>query len=307
MRTFTVLGLGLALLGTMVAAVERGPWAVEETSFVLQDRERGRRVEVLLLHPRRAEPAPWVLFSPGFLFTGPDYRSWGEVLASHGVPTALLSYAYSLFNPDHRVLAADLQWVLDHLPQEAARRGIPLALHRVALVGHSLGGKLSFLVAAERPVQAVVGLDPVDGGPPGVTDPRRFPSAVALMGAIEAPVLLLGAEYGGRGLFGMPCAPPAGNFRQFFEAAAGPALEVLQYGAGHLDYLDNPQCGFLCSLCWPGEDPVATQAEAQRYTLLFLRGHLLREEAALAALRVLLLRHVQENLVSIREKPGPTP
>jgi pimeloyl-ACP methyl ester carboxylesterase len=105
-----------------------------------------------------------------------------------------------------------LLFVLDTLPAEARRYGVRLDLSRVALVGHSLGGKLSFLAAAERPVQAVVGLDPVDAGAPGVIDPVRFPSAVSAMGSVRAPVLLLGAEYGERVKFGTPCAPPGCQF-----------------------------------------------------------------------------------------------
>lgn len=307
MRRGKTVFVGLTLVGVLALAMERGPWPVGEMTLSLVDGERNRRVEVLLLYPQSGEPAPLVLFSPGFLFTGPAYRSWGEVLASHGLATALVSYAYSLINPDHRALAFDLLFLVRTLPPEVARRGVPLDPTRVALVGHSLGGKLSVLAAAEAAVQAVVGLDPVDGGPPGVTDPRRFPSAVALMGAIKAPALLLGAEYGERVRLGMPCAPPAGNFRKFFEAAPGPALEVLQRGAGHLDYLDNPNCSFLCDVCWPGEDPAATRAEAQRYVLLFLRGHLLQDPTALATLRAILSHHTQEKRVSIREKPGPTP
>jgi pimeloyl-ACP methyl ester carboxylesterase len=262
-------------------------------------------VEVLLLYPKGTEPLPWVVFSPGFLFTGSAYRSWGELLASHGMATALVSYAYSLFNPDHRVLVADLLFVLDAIPAEAQRYGVRLDPSRVALVGHSLGGKLSFLAAAERPVQAVVGLDPVDGGAPGVIDPVRFPSAVAAMGSVRAPVLLLGAEYGKRVKFGTPCAPQDANFRKFFEAAPGPALEVEQRGAGHVDYLDNPNCGLLCSVCWPGDDPTTTRAQAQSYVLFFLRGYLLGEDQARVELRALLFQDAQAGRVRIREKPAP--
>jgi pimeloyl-ACP methyl ester carboxylesterase len=306
MKKGTMLWVGLVWVSALALAVERGPWAIEEVNLVLQDSTRGRKVEVLLLYPKGTEPLPWVVFSPGFLFTGSAYRSWGELLASHGMATALVSYAYSLFNPDHRVLVADLLFILDTLPAEAQRYGVRLDLSRVALVGHSLGGKLSFLAAAERPVQAVVGLDPVDGGAPGVIDPVRFPSAVAAMGSVRAPVLLLGAEYGERVKFGTPCAPQDANFRKFFETAPGPALEVEQRGAGHVDYLDNPNCGLLCSVCWPGDDPPAVRAQAQTYVLHFLQGYLLGEEGALVALRAILSQDAQAGRIGFREKFWPS-
>jgi len=297
--------VGLVLVGALALAAERGSWAIGEVNFVLQDPARGRKVEILLLYPKSFEALPWVVFSPGFLFTGPAYRSWGEIFASHGMATALLSYTYSLFNPDHRVLVRDLLFVLDTLPQEARRYDVRLDPSRVGLVGHSLGGKISFLAAAERDVRAVAGLDPVDGGVPGVTDPVRFPSAVAVMGSVRAPVLLLGAEYGERVKFGTPCAPPDANFRKFFEAAPGPALEVEQRGAGHVDYLDNPNCGLLCSVCWPGDDPATARAQAQTYTVLFLRGHLFGEDLALQALRGVLLADSEAGRINLREKPAP--
>ena len=300
MKKGTMLWVGLVWVSVLTLAAERGPWAIGEVNLILQNSAQGRKVEVLFLYPKGTEPLPWVVFSPGFLFTGLAYRTWGELLASNGMATALVSYAYSLFNPDHRVLVADLLFVLDTLPPEAQRYGVRLDPSRVALVGHSLGGKLSFLAAAERPVQAVVGLDPVDGGAPGVIDPVRFPSAVSAMGSVRAPVLLLGAEYGERVKFGTSCAPQDANFRKFFEAAPGSALEVEQRGAGHVDYLDNPNCGLACSLCVAGAHPFQTQALAQEYLLLFLRAVLLN--APLESLKGKLAQDEKAGLIRVRRK-----
>ncbi len=263
----------------------RGPFPVQATEFTLRDPSRGRGVQVLLVAPQGSERAALVLFSPGFLLSGAAYRGTGEILASHGIAVALLTYDVNLFTADHRVLAADLRFVLRALPPEAGARGVALDPERIGLVGHSLGGKLSFLVAAEEPaVRAVAGLDPVDGGAPGVNDPARFPSAVAVMDRVQVPVLLLGAERGGVVRFGTPCAPPEGNYTKFFARASGPALEVTQLGAGHMDYLDDPDCGFACSLCAPGLNPAQARADAQTYLVLFFRAHLLGDPGALGAL-----------------------
>ncbi len=297
-RFLALLILALAICAQ--GSAQRGD--VFQIRLILEDRPRARKVGVTIVCPKSAEPLPWVVFSPGFLFRGEDYLSWGEGLSSAGMAVALVSYAYSLFSPDHRAWAADLLFLLDSLPKEAGRYGITLDPERVALVGHSLGGKLSFLAAAEHPVRAVVGLDPVDAAPES-SDPVRFPSAIPLLGAIKVPALLLGAEYGERVRFGMPCAPPEANFRKFFAALPGPAWEITQLGSGHLDYLDNPHCGLLCVLCWPGDVPQNTRKNAQIYVLLFLRAHLLGIDSAQIELLNLLSRHEKEGLVLVQKKP----
>jgi predicted alpha/beta-hydrolase family hydrolase len=236
-------------------------------------------VEVLLVAPAGDRAVPFVLFSPGFLLSGRAYQGTAKLLASHGIAVALLTYDVNLFNADHRALALDLRFVLGALPERAAARGVRLDPERVGLAGHSLGGKLSFLVAAdERAVRAVAGLDPVDGGPPGADDPVRFPRAADRMADIAVPKLLLGAERGGEARFGTPCAPREANYERLFERATARAWEVTQLGAGHMDYLDDPNCGFACSLCVPGTDPARARTTAQTYLVLFFRAHLLGEE-----------------------------
>lgn len=283
MRRLTVVvvafGIGLGALSTELP--HPGPFSTITFEFRLADSARTRWVDIILVAPRGEGTFPFVLFSPGFLLSGSAYRSTGELLASHGIAVALLTYDVNLFTADHRVLAQDLRFVLDQLTGAAEAHGVALDRERVGLVGHSLGGKLSFLAAAEEPsVRAVAGLDPVDGGAPGTDDPVRFPRAADRMEEIPVPKLLIGAERGGETQFGIPCAPREANYERLFERAAAPAWEVTQLGAGHMDYLDNPNCGFACAVCVPGSDPGRARLAAQTYLVLFLRAHLLGDVEA---------------------------
>jgi len=301
LRVLPFLILTLIPVGVARETSVQGPYAFVAHEFALRDPARNRTVEVVLVAPVAKEPVPFVVFSPGFLLSGRAYRGTGELLASHGIAVALLTYDVNLFTADHRLLAGDLRFALSALPRAAAERGVVLDPDRVGLAGHSLGGKLSFLVAPDAPgVRAVAGLDPVDGGAPGADDPVRFPRAAERMGEIAAPKLLVGAERGGEVRFGTPCAPREANYQRLFERAASAAWEVTQFGAGHMDYLDDPNCGLACSLCVPGVDPGTTRAAAQAYLLLFFRASLLGE--AEEALRTRLAQDEASGLIRVRAK-----
>ncbi|MCR4405230.1 MAG: hypothetical protein NUW06_08180 [Candidatus Acetothermia bacterium] len=285
-----------------------GPFRISELQARLVDPATAREVSVLLIVPQPAPeeaPAPLVLFSPGFLLRGDQYRSYGQRLASHGIIAAMLTYQVSLFSADHRLLLGDLLFVLDRLlapDGPLAGRADP---SRVGTAGHSLGGKLSLLAAsANERVRAVGALDPVDSGPPGGGDPARFPSVTPeLMDRIHAPLLLVGAELGGVAQFGPPCAPAEENYQRFFEAALPPALEVTQLDAGHMQYLDNPDCGLLCAVCVRGEAPSdEIRAAAQAYLTAFFLGHLAGIPGALAWLDRKLAEDEASGQILVRRK-----
>ncbi len=214
-------------------------------------------VELDIWLPQNAGAAPLVALGHGFMLDPALYTSYGEHLASWGYAAAVVHYSGSALSPRaHRLLAVDLMAVLDWFDRQCASGGQfhgAIDSSRLFLAGHSMGGKIALLTASQdgRPL-GVFGLDPVDaaGGPLG-GDPVDYPSVTPeLMDQIQIPLLLLGETTNSTGT--QPCAPEEDNFHQYFLYAVSPACEVEFIGADHMDFLDNPDCGLLCSVCPEG-------------------------------------------------------
>ena len=64
----------------------------------------------------------------------------------------------------------------------------------------------------------------------------RYPSAVEAIEshAVSIPMLVIGSE------LGADCAPVESNYRKFYEAAQGPAIEIVIRDSGHFQFLDQP-------------------------------------------------------------------
>ncbi len=312
MRSFTAWWVvGILLCGVWGGAryAQPGPWDVEIMSLSVSVSGERRPVTVTLAVPSGRAPlgGELVVFTHGFLLKGDDYLSYGVRLSSHGFSVALPSLPMRPLRADHRQLAGQLQAVIEHLQAEASEgmlRGVVDA-SRVGLVGHSLGGKLSFFVAGRVPgVQAVAALDPVDGGGPGAEDEERFPRVVPdRMGELRVPILLLGADRAGEALLGQPCAPEDVNYRRFFEAAAGPALEVIQVETGHMQYLDDPNCGIPCAVCVRGSTPSdQVRSTAQAYLAAFFAAYVAGIESAAVWLDMQLAADEADGRVKVRRR-----
>lgn len=131
----------------------------------------GQSVSATLYHPAKDENSPLVVVAHGFTRSERYMAGWGGHLAFAGffavVPT---QPSFAHLERNGRVLATVV---------EKYRSG-----RRVALMGFSMGGLTTLLATTHTPVDAWVGLDPVDMNGQGQVAAAK----------LKAPALLLTAE-----------------------------------------------------------------------------------------------------------------
>lgn len=217
-----------------------GAYAVTTANATITGSTATRMLSSTVFTPTGApSPRPLVIVSPGFQLERAQYTSYARHLATWGFVVIVTDYASSFF-PAHTDLAADASKVIDYALAQSALAVDP---QRIALAGHSLGGKISVLTAtSDARVKAVVAWDPVDTGSPSV--------APELMTNMTAAVAVLGETTNSTSNT-QACAPAAENYTQYYAAAPSPALSVTLDGADHMDWVDDPTC-FFCGFCDPG-------------------------------------------------------
>jgi predicted dienelactone hydrolase len=245
---------------TTVDPATDGAAAVTESTVAIPGAAVGRTLQSTLYVPSTTGPRPLVVISPGFQMARAQYASYARHLATWGFLVVLSDYAG--FFPDHQQAADDISAVIDWA---IANQSVDETA--IATAGHSLGGKLSvFAASQDSRIRAVVAWDPVDSNNPSVA-PQK-------MTAMTAAIAVIGETTNGSG-GGMPCAPAADNFTQFYAAAPSPALSITVAGADHMDWVDDPSC-FACGFCAPGTiDAAVVHTVSRRLDVAWLRRHLL--------------------------------
>ena len=222
--------------------------------------------------------APTIILHHGFGLSAQDYASYGSYLASWGYVVIMPNTATNIFGgPTQRDMADILTALLGWLDASGTDSTHPLNglvdTRGYLLAGHSLGGKLSFLVGTEsNRVLGIFGIDPVDtaGGPGAMPSPTAPSVAPELMSRINVPMVIVGETTNATSGFGPACAPVEDNFEQYYAAASSPALKIEVLGASHMSFLDNPNCGFACFACPAGtDDPTNTRRLTQKYLTAF--------------------------------------
>jgi len=265
--------------------MEAGPYPVSTQSASIDAGGGvfGSSISMDLYLPSPQGPFPVVVFTHGFSLSPGDYASYGEHLASWGYVAVLPQMPGSFAIPStHVELKEHLSSILDWVEGSPGELGGKADASLIALAGHSMGGKVSLLLATEdsRP-KAICGVDPVDSGPPISFNPQDYPSVTPeLMDQITVPLLLLGETTDASGA-GQACAPADNNFQQYYLAAVSPTLMVEFLGANHMSFLDNPNCGVTCNFCNPGSDDTAmTRKRAQGLMVAFFNQRLLGDDGA---------------------------
>eukprot|EP00210_Caulerpa_lentillifera_P008006 g7645.t1 len=192
-------------------------------------------------------PYPVAIFSGGFLVKANEYVSYAEKLASWGYVSILYDKVETIMEPLDDVVSIDLvREIIDWTQSNPLMRKLANS-HSVYLIGHSRGGKVSVLAALDDSrVKSLCLIDPVDNTVYAPLGPR-YPSAIAGVKSkhFDTPMMIIGSE------LGSDCAPVEANYRQFFNAARGPAMEVTIRDSGHFQFLDS-HSSFVRALCLEG-------------------------------------------------------
>lgn len=253
-----------------------------------------------------AGPYPAVLIGHGFQLAASQYRGYAERLASFGYVACTADFRAS-FIANHaenaRDIVAGVDWLLASNADATHALAGRVAPNQIGLMGHSLGGKVAFLAAAQDSrVAAVFGLDPVDSS--SFCNATRCPDASDML-PFSIPVGVLGETIDGSGSL-QNCAPAADNFQTFYDAASSPAFELEVVGANHMSFIDDlSSCGLPCSAC---QAATAAQSEvlglARAMTVAFFERHLRGDTGYDTYLSGALAqqRYVQPGLALIRSK-----
>jgi chlorophyllase len=206
---------------------------------------------LLIAVPKAKGKYPVVQFQHGFTLQNHFYSQLLLHLASHGF-IVVAPQMYTISGSDATTEIEDAVAILNWMPS-----GLEMALpssflnakpdfSKVALVGHSRGGKVVFGLAlglrnSILQYSAVVGLDPVDGNAKGIqTQPPilRFSQHSLNLGV---PTLIVGSGLGSlkRNYLFPPCAPEGVSHQAFFFDSSAPAFHFVAKEYGHMDFLDD--------------------------------------------------------------------
>ncbi|XP_027117367.1 uncharacterized protein [Coffea arabica] len=247
--------------------------------------------------PSEAGVFPVLLFIHGYLLYNSFYSQLVQHIASHGF-IVIAPQLYSMAGPDTteeiNATAEIANWLSEGL-QNLLPPKVQANLSKLALAGHSRGGKVAFGVALGKAVtslkfSALIGIDPVDGVekgkqmPPILTyNPHSF--------NLDMAVSIIGSGLGElRSNFLFPPSAPKGvNHKDFYNECQKPACYFVARDYGHLDMLDDDTSGLrgkaTYCLCKNGESRDPMRRFVGGIMVAFMRNYLEGNSRDLQAIR----------------------
>ncbi len=254
-----------------------GPYTTASITLTITNPDNGDEIEADVHYPSAGDeidpanaPYATLVFARGFLSSSGNYAGNGHHLASWGYIVLVADFP----SEDIEARADDVQYLLSYLEAENTE---PTSIFynridtsRFGVLGHSLGGLTTLMVAARDPrVQVAVALDPVNP-PEQMNTPWDYAAEAP---QISAPLAVIGAPSQG-------CNSSA-NYNSMYPVVGSDhkTLWVLD-GGNHCDFVDFPPslvrtaCYTLCALLGGGQYSAERVQLARRYTTAWLNYYL---------------------------------
>ncbi|XP_028751543.1 chlorophyllase-2, chloroplastic [Neltuma alba] len=255
---------------------------------------------LLIATPLEAGDFPLLLFLHGYLLYNSFYSQLILLVASHGF-IVIAPQLYSVAGPDisdeiHST-AAITNWLGEGLSKYLPPNVKPNC-SKIALGGHSRGGKTAFAVALKKlntttnlKFSALIGIDPVDGMDKGKQTPPPVLTYIPHSFDFDMAAMVIGSELGElkkNPLF-PPCAPKGVNHREFYDECPKPSWHFVAGEYGHLDMLDDDTRGIrgkaTYCFCKNGESRKPMRRFVGGAIVAFLKAYLLADDQDLIAIR----------------------
>lgn len=228
---------------------------------------------LLIVSPKEVGVYPVVLFIHGTLISNEEYSLLFQLIASHGyiiVAPQFFSITNIFPSQENEIetSACVANWLpsnLDEALQNRVNKGVKANLDKLAISGHSRGGKSAFALALgvsktklTVKISALIGVDPVAG----ISKLLRFPPNILTYEPnsfnLSIPTTVIGTGLGNHTTFLSPvmaCAPNEVNHQEFYnECKDSSHFVIMDYG--HMQMLDD--FGLMSLLCAPGKGPTTT-------------------------------------------------
>ncbi|KAJ7962526.1 Chlorophyllase [Quillaja saponaria] len=253
---------------------------------------------LLIVTPTVKGLYPVILFCHGFYLRNGFYSKLLEHIASHGFILVAPQFYYwkPISGPDEVNYAAKVtDWLSEGL-QSLLPEKVEANLLKLALLGHSRGGKTAFALAlghaqTKSKFSVLLGIDPVAGATKGCRTLPHILTYVPQSFDLSIPVAVIGTGLGSEqsSCCAPPCAPDGLNHKEFYNECKPPCAYFVVKDYGHMDMLDDHPPGIVGELsgciCKNGKNPRdLMRRSVGGLVVAFLKSYLYGENEDLEAI-----------------------
>ncbi|KZV50452.1 chlorophyllase-1 [Dorcoceras hygrometricum] len=217
--------------------------------------------ELFVVTPVSMGAYPVILFCHGYCTANTWYSHLLQHISSHGFIIVAPQFYQCLImsmKDEIKIATKVTNWLSTGL-ETILPENLKPDLSRLALLGHSRGGKTAFSLALNQHLtslkfKALLGMDPVAGpSPPGRVEPEVL-TYIPQSFNLSLPVGIIGTGLSNKSKGIIPSFAPNGiNHAEFFNESKPPAYYFLAKDYGHCDILDDSKVALASLLCKSGK------------------------------------------------------